>query len=135
MSKTFFLSYGLAAAVFLTLDSIWLPSISRNFYQSEVGTLLLAQPRIGAAVLFYLLYVLGIVVFCVLPGVASARVLRAAGLGLLFGVIAYATYDLTNLATLRGWSVAVVAVDIAWGGLATALAAGAAAWATRAIQR
>ena len=97
--------------------------------------MLLAQPRIGAAVLFYLLYVLGIVVFCVLPGVASARVLRAAGLGLLFGVIAYATYDLTNLATLRGWSVAVVAVDIAWGGLATALAAGAAAWATRAIQR
>ncbi len=133
MSKTFFAAYGFTALVFLTLDAIWLGAVSPGFYQSHVGGLLLARPRLDAAVLFYLIYLLGIVSFCVLPALKAGTPRRAGWLGLLFGVVAYATYDLTNLATLAGWSEAVVAVDMAWGGFATAVAALAGACATRAI--
>jgi uncharacterized membrane protein len=133
MSKRFFLAYGFAAAAFLALDALWLGYIARDFYQSQIGGLLLTQPRMGAAALFYLIYLTGIVVFCVLPGLASGRLAQAAKLGLLFGMIGYATYDLTNLATLTGWNSTVTGIDILWGGFATAVAASVSTWATRAI--
>jgi len=132
MSKSFFVAYLCAGLAFLTLDAVWLGYLSHDFYQAQIGALLLQKPRLGAAALFYLSYLVGIVYFCVLPGLAAGSWRTAAKFGLVFGVIAYATYDLTNLATLTGWSSTVAWVDVIWGGFATATAAGASAWATRA---
>jgi uncharacterized membrane protein len=122
MSKMIVIAFAVTAVVFLMLDALWLGVISRGLYQREIGPLLLARPRLGAAALFYLVYIAGLVYFCVVPGVAQSSVARGLLNGALLGAIAYATYDLTNLATLKGWSEILVFIDIAWGGLASALA-------------
>lgn len=112
---------------FLTLavlDGAWLGLVARDFYQSRVGDLLLPKPNWGVAAIFYLAYPAGVVLFAVAPALDAGSVLRAAVLGLLLGALAYGTYDLTNLATLKGWSAAVALVDVAWGAFATAVAAG-----------
>ena len=110
------------------LRDVRLGFVSRGLYQRELGPLLLAKPNFGAAAVFYVLYLIGVGYFCVMPGIADASVMRGAVNGLLFGVIAYATYDLTNLATLKGWSTTIVWVDIAWGAFATAVASAVAVW-------
>ncbi len=115
------------ALAFCALDAVWLGAIAADMYRRELGALLLAQPLWGAAVLFYGLFVVGIQLFAVLPARGSYR--AAAGRGALFGFFTYMTYDLTNLATLRGWSANIVVVDIAWGCVVTALAALAGCWA------
>lgn len=94
-----------------------------NFYKPRMAGLLLERPRLDAAVLFYALYIAGVTVFAVQPALEAGGCLRAAALGALLGVIAYGTYDLTNLATLRDWSVTVTMVDLVWGGVATGAAA------------
>lgn len=122
------LAYVVTLVVFLALDAVWLGLAARAFYQSQVGPLLLEKPQFGAAGLFYLLYVLGAVVFVVQPSLGGAlwpALLR----GALFGIVAYGTYDLTNLATLKGWTPAMVVVDMAWGAIGTGLAAAAAVFA------
>lgn len=132
----FLRAYLCVALVFLALDALWLGWLARGFYQAQLGPMLLAQPRLGAALLFYLIYLFGLAYFCVLPGCrvggAVEGMKQAAKRGVLFGVVAYATYDLTNLATLIGWTDRVVWVDVIWGGfesaLACALAAAACAW-------
>ena len=97
---------------------------SPTIYRDEIGPLLLAQPKMGPAVLFYLIYLIGVVVFVVRPALEKGE-LRAATLpGALFGVVAYATYDLTNLATLEGFTTKLAVIDMVWGGLATGVAAG-----------
>lgn len=130
MTKVLVVAFATAAVVFLVLDALWLGVVSRGLYQRELGPLLLAKPDFGAAIIFYVLYLAGLTYFCVMPGVADASVMRGAVNGVLFGVIAYATYDLTNLATLKGWSVTIVWVDILWGAFATAVASAAAVWAS-----
>jgi uncharacterized membrane protein len=129
MSKTIVVAVAVTAVVFLALDGIWLGFVSRGLYQREIGPLLLESPRLGVAAAFYLLYIIGLVYFCVMPGVAEQSVLRGLVNGAFFGVIAYATYDLTNLATLKGWSEMLVFIDIAWGCFASALASAAGAGA------
>ena len=106
--------------VALALDMAWLSSVGNAVYRPRLGGLLLADPVLWAAALFYLLYVAGALFFAV-RGAVSWR--QAAGHGALFGFFAYATYDLTNLATLRGWSVPVSFLDMGWGAVLTALAA------------
>jgi uncharacterized membrane protein len=123
MTKQFWVAYGLAAVVFCVLDFIWLGFISRDFYKSHLGSLLLTKPRLGPAAIFYLVFIFGIVYFCVLPALAAGTWSTALVSGVLFGAIAYATYDLTNLATLQGWSTAVALADLAWGAFVTAAAA------------
>lgn len=108
---------------FLAVDSIWLGFIARDFYQDNIGHLMLDKPNFGAAAVFYLLYIGGIVFLAVRPGLAARRWQTAAVHGAVFGLIAYATYDLTNLATLRGWPVTMVVIDMAWGLALTAVAA------------
>lgn len=130
MSKVLVVAFAVAAVVFLVLDGLWLGVIGRSLYQREIGALLLEQPNFGAAAIFYLLYLAGMTYFCVLPGVAEASAMRGLINGVLFGAIAYATYDLTNLATLKGWSATIVVVDIAWGAFATAAASAAAVGVT-----
>nr|WP_211199039.1 DUF2177 family protein [Blastochloris tepida] len=117
--------YGCTFAVMLSLDLLWLGLVARGFYQSQLGPLLLDRPALLPAAAFYLLYAAGIVIFALAPAVADGRASTALVYGALLGLIAYATYDLTNLATLRGFPPAVAVVDIAWG---TAVSA-ASAWA------
>ena len=104
---------GLAA--FCASDFLWLGFVARDFYASRLSGLLLDEPHLAPAIVFYPLYVVGLLVFCVRPALAARSWRLALLLATFFGLIAYATYDLSNLATLKGWSVAVTLVDLAWG--------------------
>jgi uncharacterized membrane protein len=123
--KTWWVGCGVALAVMGLLDGVWLGVIAADFYRQELGDLMRAEPRWLPAALFYLGYPAALVTLALqpLPARAGTALWRSA----LVGLLAYATYDLTNLATLRHWSLRLVVVDIAWGTLATAVA-GSAAW-------
>ena len=120
---TYIAAYIAAAASFLLIDFIWLGYVARGFYRQEIGPLLLEKFNMGAAVGFYLMFVVGIVIFAILPALQSGSWKTAVIYGALFGFFTYATYDMTNLATLKGWSMAVTAVDITWGTFLTSVAA------------
>jgi uncharacterized membrane protein len=107
---------------FVALDAVWLGAIARNLYRRELGHLLAPEVRWGAAGVFYLLYIAGLLVLVVLPA-QSFTLARAAALGAVFGLCTYATYDLTNLATLTRWPIGVTLADLAWGSFVTAVAA------------
>src|SRR4051812_39042520 len=89
---------------FCVLDFLWLGIIAKGFYQTRFGTLMLEQPKLIPAAAFYLLYVVGLLVFAVLPALRAQSTLTAVGFGAFLGLIAYGCYDLTNLSTLKGWS-------------------------------
>ena len=118
-------AYGIAALVFGALDALWLGWAGKNFYRPHIGELLADSFRMGPATAFYVAYIAAIVWFAVRPGLAGS-VGAAAFNGALLGAICYATYDLTNQATMKVWPVRVTLVDIAWGAFATAIAASAA---------
>jgi len=117
--------------VMIVIDLLWLGVIAKNFYAQAMGDLMSPQPRLGIAALFYLMYPVGLVIFAVLPGVDAGSVMRAGVLGALFGLFAYATYDLTNLAVVRNWPVALSFIDIAWGTLVSGVSAAAGAAVVR----
>ena len=118
--------YLLTVPVFFAIDMLWLGVIAKNFYRTQLQALLRPEVNWAAAIGFYLVYIIGILVFAVVPALERQSLLHAALLGALFGFFTYATYDLTNLATLRGWPPVVVVVDILWGtALCTAVASAA----------
>ena len=129
----FAVAYVATLAVFCGLDFLWLGFVAKGYYQSQLGALLLDKPNIPVAVLFYGLYVAGILVFAVLPALDAGQWSRALVQGALFGFFAYATYDLTNLATLKGWSPGVAMLDLAWGSAVTGLSATAGYLVTRSV--
>jgi uncharacterized membrane protein len=129
------IAYGASLAALCVLDFAWLGFIARNFYQAQIGALLLAKPNWIAALAFYAVYAIGIVWFSVLPALDAAAWTKALAGGALFGLFAYATYDLSNLATLKGWSASVTFIDIAWGMFATAIASTAGWFAATAAER
>lgn len=116
------------ALVFGALDAVWLSWAGPNFYRPKLGDLLSDSFRMAPALVFYAAYVAAVVWFAVRPGLASG-IASAALNGALLGAICYATYDLTNQATLRNWSTTVTIADIVWGAFATAVAASAATFA------
>ena len=116
-------AYGCAAATLLILDVAWLRVVMGPLYRAELGAMIRAQPSLVPSAVFYLLYVVGIVVFAIMPAVDSTSVLRAGLLGGFLGLLAYGTYDLTNLATLKAWPLNLAIIDIAWGAFVTAAAA------------
>jgi uncharacterized membrane protein len=118
------LSWFTIVVAMLLLDVIWLGGVARPMYQRGIGHLMAEKPNVVAAILFYLLYAGGLLVFVVLPR-TSGDWQMAAAYGALFGFMAYMTYDLTNLATLRDWPIGLSVLDTAWGCMATALAAAA----------
>lgn len=124
------IAYLAAGISFGILDALWLRWAGPNFYRPALGDLLAEQFRMGPALVFYLLYVAAMVWFAVRPGMALGEP-HAVLNGALLGGIAYATYDLTNQATLKVWPTYVTLVDIAWGASATALACGIAAFAVK----
>ncbi|HVX71935.1 MAG TPA: DUF2177 family protein [Devosia sp.] len=118
----FVVAYLATAIVFFGLDFLWL-SRMLGFYQSQLGGLLLDKPRLGYAGAFYAVYVIGVLVLVVLPAATAGSWVNALLGGALLGLVAYGTYDMTNMATLKGWSLQVALVDVAWGTVVTMLAA------------
>lgn len=106
----------LAVAIpFVLIDLAWLTTMGERLYRPVIGDMMLTKPRLAPALAFYLIYPIGLMVFAVLPSQASASGGNALFLGLLFGFFTYATYDLTNQATLRNWSPVLTSVDVLWG--------------------
>lgn len=119
-----FALYGICTAAFLAIDFVWISTATPRLYRPQLGTLLSDKPNLGVAGAFYLLYVAGLIALTVVPGLREGAVAGALWRGALLGLLAYGTYDLTNLATLAGWSWQVSVVDMAWGtALSTAIAA------------
>ncbi len=115
--------YVAALIVFILIDGVWLSVMGKLLYRPILGDILLANLRITPAIVFYAMFPVGIVTFAVVPALKSGSIGSAAALGLLFGALAYGTYDLTNYATLRNWNLQLTVLDIGYGALATAAAA------------
>ncbi len=114
------LVYAVTLPIFFAVDLVWLGVVARTFYRQHLGHLLSPQVVWWAAILFYLLYIAGIVFFAVRPALESHSAARAALYGAFLGLLAYATYDLTNQATMKDWPLIVTVVDLAWGSVLTA---------------
>lgn len=119
----FVAAYVGSAITMLALDLIWLTTMVPRLYRPALDDLLAHTPNLPVAAVFYPLYVVGIVVFAVLPAVRSSSGLQALGAGALLGLVAYGTYDLTNLSTLRDWPLTLSLIDVAWGTILTAVSA------------
>lgn len=104
----------ISVPVFFAIDMLWLGVIAKNFYQAQLASFL-GPVNWVAAIIFYLIFIVGILVFATIPAIEAGSLMKAVTLGALFGFIAYATYDLTNLATLKGWPLPIVIVDMLWG--------------------
>jgi uncharacterized membrane protein len=129
----YFWAYIAAGAVFVVLDLLWLGVLARGFYAGQIGGLLRQPFSVPAAIAFYLLYLGGVLFFAMAPGIAAQSLRTAALCGFLLGLLAYGTYDLTNLATLKGWTATVAIADMAWGGLLTMVCSVAGVAAARLI--
>lgn len=128
---TYIAAYLGAALVFCLMDFIWLTLVAKNFYQSQMGELMAVEVKIVPAIIFYVVYLAGLVLFAISPALREQNWLMALGLGLALGVIAYGSYDLTNMATLKGWSLSLTLVDMAWGAFISAVSALAGFYAAR----
>lgn len=117
------ITYLTVLVVFTVIDFLWLGLIALDFYKREIGPLMLEKPRLEVAALFYALCAAGITILAVQPALNAGEWHKAMLLGALFGLCAYGTYDLTNLATLQRWSFRLVIVDMAWGTFLTSIAA------------
>ncbi len=126
MTRQLAISTLAAAVVMFPLDFLWLRTM-RPFYESQMGSILLSEPRITAAVLFYLVYAIGIAFFAIIPNLGSGTIWTAAGYGAALGLVAYGTYDATNYATLKDFPLSIMIVDWTWGTALTAVVA-AAGW-------
>ncbi len=107
--------YLIALPVFFAIDMLWLGVVARSFYRGQMGGLMKTEFNWVAAFSFYFLFIAGLVYFVIMPAVKSGSWSSALLVGALFGLMTYATYDLTNLATLKDWPVLVTFVDMAWG--------------------
>lgn len=116
MNMPFYVKLYLATVpIFFIIDMVWLGYLGRDLYKKHLGFILSDSVNWAAAISFYLMYIVGILVFAVVPALQKASLLQAVGWGALFGFFTYATYDLTNLATIKGWPLPIVLVDILWG--------------------
>ena len=124
-AKTLVAAWCAAVVTFLALDALWLTVLMGDTYASYLGDMMLATPRWLPAILFYLLYISALLVFAVKPALVKRDWRAAALLGALLGLASYGTYDLTNLATLRGWPWQLSVIDLAWGTFLSSVAASA----------
>lgn len=131
--KTYGIAYVATGLVFLAIDAIWLTIAAQRLYRPLMGEMLLESFRLVPALLFYVIYIAGIVVFAIAPAFASERWTTATLCGAFLGFFAYAAYDLTNQATLRNWPLAVTIADLCWGTFLTASAATVGFQITRAV--
>jgi uncharacterized membrane protein len=133
------LAYVLTLIAFVAMDAVWLSTVGTSVYRPALGDILLPGFRLGPTLAFYPLYAVGLIAFAFVPALRAGSFVPALGDGVLFGALAYATYDLTNFATLRNWTLQVTLLDMGWGafasGVATTvgyfLATGIASWVGR----
>ena len=123
--------YLITFLAFLAIDSLWLGLVAPSFYRSQIGYIMAETPNYFAAGLFYLVFIFGMVVFIVDPGVREGTLIQSVSRGALFGLVTYATYDLTNLATVEGWPVLLTVVDLTWGTVLSAAVTLVSVWAGR----
>jgi uncharacterized membrane protein len=128
-TKQGLLMYAITLAVFFLIDMVWLGVVAKGFYRKHLGSMLNPKVNWMAAILFYLLFIVGLLVFVIKPALAAGDPLHALLLGAFFGLISYATYDLSNLATLKDWPLIVTIVDLVWG----SVLGGAVCWAATII--
>ncbi|MBK8879841.1 MAG: DUF2177 family protein [Haliscomenobacter sp.] len=112
--------YGIALSVFFAIDMVWLGLVAKNFYREQIGKLMKPDINWGAAIIFYLIFIAGLVVFVIAPAMEKGSWKHALLLGALFGLVCYATYDLTNLALTKDWPLLVTIVDLVWGAVLSA---------------
>ncbi len=113
--------YLVTLPIFLIIDFIWLGLVANGFYKNQIGFLMKTNINWAAAVIFYFLFIAGLIVFVIAPSLVKNSWVHALFLGAFFGLVAYATYDLTNFSTLKGWPIAVTLIDLAWGTFVTSL--------------
>jgi uncharacterized membrane protein len=106
--------FGVVAGLFVIIDSIWIAGVANKFYKKQLSALLLAKPKFLPAIIFYIIYITAVVVLVLTPGLSHSYS-WVVGHAALFGLAMYATYDLTNISTLKNWPVAVTVVDLIWG--------------------
>lgn len=107
--------YFIALSVFLAIDMVWLTLIAKNFYAKQIGYLMTKNPNLFAAFIFYLIFITGLIVFVISPALEKKEWLQALLMGAFFGLVTYATYDLTNLATIKDWPLTITIIDLIWG--------------------
>ncbi|MCA9353694.1 DUF2177 family protein [Candidatus Nomurabacteria bacterium] len=108
-------TYFIALPVFFIIDLLWLGVIAKPIYQKFLGHMLLESPRWGFAIAFYLLFILGLVIFAIQPAIVSGSAQKALFLGAMFGFFSYMTYEFTNYSLIKGWPIGIVPIDIVWG--------------------
>jgi uncharacterized membrane protein len=108
-------TYLITLVVFFVIDIIWLAVVAKDLYKNQIGHLMSKSPNWMAALVFYLIFILGLTYFAINPALAKESLLEALKLGALFGFFTYATYDLTNLATLQDWPLKITIIDLLWG--------------------
>jgi len=112
--------YAIALPVFFAIDMVWLGIVAKNFYRAQIGTLMKSDVNWIAAIIFYLIFIAGLIVFVISPAVEKGSWTYAILFGALFGFVCYATYDLTNLAVAKDWPLLVTIVDLIWGAVLAA---------------
>ncbi|MEQ1523828.1 MAG: DUF2177 family protein [Aestuariivirga sp.] len=127
MTKHIF-AYGATLATFVTIDLVWLMWLARPTYVAEMGSLLKKEPQLAAAVAFYVLYAAGLVFFAVSPGIKAGSATHALFLGAALGLVAYGTYDLTNLSVVEGFNLRIAMIDLVWGTVLSGASAAIAVW-------
>lgn len=126
--RLFLKLYLIALPIFFIVDMIWLGVLAKNFYKNQIGFLMKPDVNWTAAIIFYLLFLVGVVLFVIEPALEKKNLMFALSRGALFGLITYATYDLTNLATLKDWPLKVVVVDMIWGAVLSGTVCGSSYW-------
>lgn len=123
-----FAIYASFLVTLIAIDLIWLLGIAKNLYRDQMGDLMASEPKLIAGLAFYLLYSLGVCIFVIVPALSKQSWIYALQYGALFGLFCYMTYDLTNLAVIRGFPTQLALIDIAWGSFVTAVCSGIAYW-------
>lgn len=113
--------YLITLAIFLAIDMVWLGIIAKDLYRKQIGKLMAKKPNWTAALIFYAIYILGLFILVIYPAVQDKSGLATWWRGLVFGVVSYATYDLTNLAVAKDWPVKITLIDLVWGGTITSI--------------
>ena len=131
MIKSLLTAFIFASIIFLIIDVIWLSITVKALYRPHLGGLLRDQPIMWAAVLFYLIYMIGLSIIILRPALINDSILQAFWTGIIFGVVAYGTYNLTNMATIKNWSSTIVMIDMIWGGILTGFSSAIAIYFTK----
>ena len=131
MIKLLIISFIFVSTIFLIIDVVWLSITVKSLYRPALGNLLKDTPVMWAAVLFYIIYMIGVALIILKPALANDSILQALWTGVVFGVVAYGTYNLTNMATVKNWSASIVWIDMLWGGFLTGFSSAVSIYLTK----